>query len=79
VPQLSQDEWLEWRDHPVTLALREAIRVRINQHLSELADPDSTRDRDILLKGHLMAYDRILNASPADGDLITEELFRDEV
>ena len=79
MPQLAHEEWAEWRSHPVTLALREAIKERIDNHLMELSDLNSTPERDLVLKGMILAFRKILEASPSDGDLITEELFKDEV
>ena len=79
MPQLNPSEWLEWRENPVTLALREAIKERIDEHTAELRDPDSSRERDIILKGMILAFQKVLEASPADGDLIKEELFKDEI
>ena len=76
---LTQEEWFEWRENPVTLALREAIKERIKDHQEELSDPDSPRERDILIKGMILAFQKILDISPAENDLITEELFQDEI
>jgi hypothetical protein len=79
MPQLSKDEWQAWRDHPVTLALKAAIQERVQDHLKELSDLGSSPERDLVLKGMIKAFQRVLEASPADDDLITMELFTDEV
>lgn len=72
---MTRELWLEWVNHPVTLAVNEAVKQRINESKDQLANPDSDSDRDRFLKGMIWAFSEVLDAKP---DIIDEE-FVDEV
>lgn len=72
--KLNREQWLEWRNHPVTEALNQAIKERIQETKDQLSDPDSSPERDRLLKGMIWAFEVILNAKP---DLL-DALFQEE-
>jgi vacuolar-type H+-ATPase subunit E/Vma4 len=61
---VTQEMWLEWRDHPVTEAVRQAVRDRIEQAKDQLTSPDSNPERDTLLKGMIWAFKEVLDAKP---------------
>ena len=72
---LNKELILEWQSHPVTLALREAVKQRINDCKDELSDPSSDNDRDRFLKGMIWAYQETLEAKPDLEEETVDEIF----
>lgn len=67
---------MEWRENPVTAALKEAVRERIEDAREQLADPFADPKYDLVLKGMIRAFNEVLEAKP---DLIEEGEDSDEV
>ena len=71
---LKNEKWREWQVHPVTVALGEALRQRINDAKDQLVG-SGDRDYDLILKGMIRAFTQVLHIEP---DFLDEE-FVDEV
>ena len=72
---VSKEQWIEWKSHPVTRALKEASKERIEEIKDQIVastDPDYDR----FLKGMIWAYNEVSQAKP---DLIDEGDLEDEV
>ena len=72
---INREQYIEWRDHPVTVAIKEAINLRIQESKDELSSPLSDPDRDRFLKGMIWAFKEVLEVEP---DYPIEEML-DEV
>lgn len=62
---------MEWRDHPVTLAVNEAIQGRINDSKESIVN-STDPEYDRFLKGMIWAFREVLDAQP--DFLITEDV-----
>ena len=67
---------MEWRESPVTRALKEAVLERIKDAKDQLADPFTDPKFDLVLKGMIRAFNEVLEAKP---DLIDEGEDSDEI
>lgn len=68
--RVRKEQYLEWRDHPVTIALMAAIKMRVDEgkdHLIASNDPDFDR----IIKGMLRAYKEILDHRTEFSDLLS--------
>mgnify|MGYP001587215837 FL=1 len=74
----NKEQILEWQNHPVTLALKEAVVQRINDCKDELSDPSSDNDRDRFLKGMIWAFQETLEAKPDLEEETIDEIFSGE-
>lgn len=66
---------MEWKNHPVTLEVQEAVKQRIVEVKDELASPLSDAERDRFLKGMVWAFNEVVEIKPE----ISNEEFVDEV
>ena len=69
MPNVTKEEWLEWKNHPVTIAQNSAVRDRIEEATEQILgsfDPDFDR----FLKGMVRAFNEVLEAKP---DIIEED------
>lgn len=73
--EVTQEDWLQWVNHPVTVEIQKAVRERIQESKDQLADPNSDADRDRFLKGMIWAFGEVLDAKPEIS--IEEKLFDD--
>lgn len=74
-----QEQWVEWKSHPVTLALKEAINQRILEATDQIVSgPSNDRDFDQFMKGMVRAFNEVLVAEPEiildDSQEIKDEL-----
>ena len=76
MPSVNKQQWLEWRENPVTRALKESVTERIEEAKDQLSDPYADPKFDLVLKGMIRAFNEVLEAKP---DLIDEGDFSDEV
>lgn len=66
MPNVTPAEFREWESHPVTLAVKEAIKERVNQAKDHLAyGVGNDHEFDLFLKGMVRAFTDVLDASPA--------------
>lgn len=72
---VSKQDWIEWRNHPVTENRDEAIKERIKE-LTEQILGSTDPEFDRFVKGMVWAYNEVLNTKP---DFIDEELSEDEI
>ena len=66
---VSKEQWLEWRDHPVTRVLNKSVDVRIDEAKEQIVgstDPEFDR----FAKGMSWAFREVLEFEP---DLLQEE------
>ena len=65
MPRIKHEQWLEWKNHPVTSELREAVRERVNEVTEHVMNSASnTRDFDQFCKGMVRAFTEVLDYKP---------------
>ena len=71
--KVSKQEYLEWRKHPVTQVVMEAVEERVKEANEKLLGFNE-RDFDVFLKGMIRAYHEFITVRPNEvPDLITIE------
>ena len=69
MPKLSKDQWLEWRNSPVTDAVYLAVQNRMDE-AKEIIVHSSDPDLDRVMKGMIRAFYEVLDLKP---DFTVEE------
>ena len=65
MPNVTQEQWQEWQNHPVTEALRVAIKVRLSECSDQvLLGPNNTREFDQYVKGLFRGLSEVLEFKP---------------
>ena len=76
MPNVGPEQWQEWKNSDVTLAVMDQIRVRIEDSKEQLIGTFNDRDFDQYVKGMIKAFTEVLDVRL---DFITEEEDEDEV
>lgn len=62
---VTQEQWREWLSHPVTEAVKEAIRSRVADAIEQVIDsPANERDFDQFVKGMIRGLKEALDVQP---------------
>jgi hypothetical protein len=70
---MRKEQWLEWRDHPVTLVLKDVVKERIAESTSQVLNSNDP-EFDRVLKGIVRAYNELLDWEPEITEEETDEL-----
>lgn len=61
---LTKEMWAEWRSHPVTSNLYDALEERIEDGKEELANCDVDPQRDLIIRGMIRAFREVIDIKP---------------
>ena len=76
MPNVSPEQWQEWKKNSVNLEVMEQVRSRIEEAKDQLVGPSNDRDFDQFVKGMIRGFTEVLEVQL---DLTTEEEYEDEV
>ncbi len=61
MPNVGPEQWQEWKNSNVTLAVMMQIQERIEEAKDQLVGPSNDRDFDQFVKGMIRAFQEVLD------------------
>lgn len=66
--EITKDQWADWRDHPVTKAFIEAIKIRREEHIHALELFSESQHKLTVMIGRISGLTEVLDTSFEEGD-----------